>query len=322
MIEPGRQVGDGGSEPVAAPVGVALADPAAPPRRRTGWLAFIVGKLGAQFIYALIWLFGRTHRRADVPWLAGPIGERVIGDAPYRQVALAEDLTVERMARDGGLVPSFAQLDGGDFVPGDIHPRVREFYEHTTEFAMDVWSKTYFPSNVGLWLLVTTISRQVEQLNFPLSPLATARGMSSEVISMRRRDGSVRYTGWFRTVGAERAVLYTGFYMTERAPNEAGPCVKVVFPMPNGNATVLLRPQVSAGGALVLDSSGKRFGDAGFYRIQARGADRIRVWHIRSLKEHFRVFVDDAGVLRCDHTVRFLGLPVLTLHYKIVRRDR
>ncbi|MCU1278900.1 MAG: hypothetical protein JWM53_2446, partial [bacterium] len=97
-------------------------------------------------------------------------------------------------------------------------------------------------------------------------------------------------------------------------------CVKVVFPMPRGNATVVLRPELGPDGSLVLDSSGRRFGDAGFYRVQARGADRVHVWHIRSLKEHFHVYVDEHGVLRCDHAVKFLGLPVLRLHYKIVRR--
>ena len=30
--------------------------------------------------------------------------------------------------------------------------------------------------------------------------------------------------------------------------------------------------------------------------------------------------VDDTGVLRCDHSVRFLGMPVLKLHYKIFKR--
>ena len=115
-------------------------------------------------------------------------------------------------------------------------------------------------------------------------------------------------------------MLYTGFYMTERAPNLGVPCVKVVFPMPNGNATVVLRPTLEPDGSLILDSSGKRFGDAGFYRVQGRGPDRVRVWHIKTLKEHFRVFVDDRGDLRCDHSVRFLGLPVLRLHYKMFRK--
>ena len=114
-------------------------------------------------------------------------------------------------------------------------------------------------------------------------------------------------------------MLYTGFYMTERPPHEAGPCVKVVFPMPRGNATVLLRASLDAGGGLVLDSRGGRFGAAGFYRVQARDERRARVWRVATLRERFRVHVDDAGVLRCDHTVRFLGLPCLTLHYKMTR---
>jgi hypothetical protein len=83
---------------------------------------------------------------------------------------------------------------------------------------------------------------------------------------------------------------------------------------------VVLRPELGPGGSLILDSSGRRFGDAGFYRMQARGSERVRVWHIRTLKERFHVYVDDSGVLRCDHSVSFLGLPVLRLHYKIFRQ--
>jgi len=287
---------------------------------RVGWFVRMVAAIGARFIYALIWLFGRTHRREDIAWLVGPMGGPVIGDAPYRDVAAEEGLSVERGASDGGLVPSFEQLRSATFDPAGAQPLVREFYEHTTAFAMDVWARSYFPASIGLFLLVSTISRQVDQLNFPLSPLDTAHGMVSEIITLRRADGSVRYTGWFRTLAKQQRVLYTGFYMTERAPNLDVPCVKVVFPMPRGNATVVLRPQLRDDGSFILDSSGKRFGDAGFYRVQARDAERVRVWHIRTLKEYFHVYTDERGVLRCDHSVRFLGLPVLTLHYKMFRR--
>jgi hypothetical protein len=281
----------------------------------------LIAWLGAQLIYALVWLFGRTRRWADMAWLAGPLGDAVIGDAPYRTAAEREGLTVERRAADGGLIPSFEQLAGDGFDPAKAHPLVKEFYEHTTRFAFDVWSRTYFPTNIGLWLLVTTISRQVEQLNFPLSPLETARGIGSEIILLRRPDGSVRYTGWFRTLisDAEPRVLYTGFYMTARVPDERAPCVKVVFPMPSGNATVILRAKLGPDGALILDSSGRRFGEAGFYRVQAHGSERARVWRVRTLREHFRVYVDPAGVLRCDHEVKFLGMRCLTLHYKMTR---
>ncbi|HEY1555998.1 MAG TPA: hypothetical protein VGF94_14270 [Kofleriaceae bacterium] len=280
-------------------------------------VARAIARIGATFIYALIWLFGRRRRRTDVPWLDGPIGERTIGDAPYRDVADREGLELVRDAADGGLVPEFAVLD----PEARVNPLVREFYEHTTRFAMDVWSQTYFPARIGLWLLVTTISRQVNQLNFPLTPLETAHGLASEIILLRRPDGSIRYTGWFRTLAEHARVLYTGFYMTERPPHEAAPCVKVVFPMPHGNATVILRASFRADGSLDLDSSGRRFGEAGFYRVHARDTERIRVWRVATLRERFHVFVDDAGTLRCDHDVSFLGLRVLRLHYKMFRRD-
>jgi len=279
-----------------------------------------VAYLGAKFIYALIWLFGRTHRRADIEWLMGPTGGDHIGDAPYRDVAEREGLALERSASDGGLVPDFHQLDGPSFDAERAHPLVREFYEHTTRFTMDVWSRTFFPASIGMWLLVTTISRQVDQLNFPLSPLDTARGMASEIILLRRSDGTVRYTGWFRTLTAPTRVLYTGFYMTARVPGEPGPCVKVVFPMPRGNATVILRAALEPDGSLVLDSRGGKFGGAGFYRLQLRDDERVRVWKVRTLHERFHIHVDPTGTLRCDHSVRFLGLPVLRLHFKMSKR--
>jgi hypothetical protein len=286
---------------------------------RVSWIQVVVGAIGARFIYALIWIFGRTHDRASVAWVEGPVGERVIGDAAFQQTADREALTIERTAREGGLIPDFEVLRCDDFDPSQVHPAIRDFYEHTAAFEMDVWSHTYFPAKIALWLLVTTISRQVNQLNFPLSPLETAHGIASEIILLRRRDGSVRYTGWFRTLVVQERAIYTGFYMTERMPGEAGPCVKVVFPMPNGNATVILRAAVEHG-ALILDSSGGRFGGAGFYRVQQRGPTQLRIWRVATLRERFRVYVDHADVLRCDHSIRFLGLPVLTLHYKLRRR--
>src|SRR4051812_38049631 len=58
-----------------------------PPAGRVGWLARILGNIGAWIIYRLIAIFGRTRRWVDVPWLAGPMGDSAIGDAPYREVA-------------------------------------------------------------------------------------------------------------------------------------------------------------------------------------------------------------------------------------------
>lgn len=290
------------------------------PEAPLGPIRSVVAALGAAFIYFLIRLFGRQVSQAEAPWLAGPFGNDYIGDKPYEECAQREGLSLTRDATTGGLIPSFAALAGGGFDPAAVDARIRDFYEHTAEFRMDVWPESSFPASLGLWLLVTTISRKVNQLNFPLRTLETARGMDSEIVLLSEPSGRVRYAGWYRRLTQSRRVIYTGFYMTERVPACATPCVKVVFPMPAGNATVVLRPSVHDDGAFELSSAGKAFGDAGFYRMQ-RGRDgKVRAWRVTTLKEHFRLYVDDTDTLRCDHAVRFLGMPVLHLHYRIERK--
>ena len=49
------------------------------------------------------------------------------------------------------------------------------------------------------------------------------------------------------------------------------------------------------------------------------GPDHLIVRHVRSLRELFHVYVDAEGVLRTDHTVFFLGLSIIRLHYKMAR---
>lgn len=281
-----------------------------------GGLQAVVGEIGAQVIYALMWIFGSRKRRRDVPWLDGPVGGPYIGDTPYEETAREEGLSLEREAGRGGLLPDFDRLASPSFDPAAVDPQICDFYEGTAGFTLDTWATTYFPARWALWLLVQTISRRVDQLNFPLDGLEVAKGMSSEIVLLRRPDGSVRYTGWFRRLRSTGRSVYTGFYLTETIPEHEGACVKVVFPMPNGNATVLLRPENTADGGLRLVSAGSTFGDVGFYRLGRIDDETLRVWRIRSLHEHFHLYVDD-GVLRCEHDVRFLGLPVLSLHYRM-----
>ncbi|MES1187081.1 MAG: hypothetical protein ABUL60_24915, partial [Myxococcales bacterium] len=288
-------------------------------RAPLGPLRGALAAIGSAFIYLLIRCFGRTLSEDEAPWLWGPFGGEYIGDRPYEECAEREGLELTRQASAGGLIPDFAVLDGDGFAAAQVRREVRDFYERTAEFRMDVWAESAFPASIGLWLLVTTISRKVNQLNFPLRALETARGMDSEIVLLNTPDGKPRYAGWYRRLRESGRVIYTGFYSTTRVPRRSRACVKVAFPMPEGNATVLLAPSVDADGSFRLSSEGSDFGDAGFYRLQ-RGRDgKVRVWRIHSLKEYFRVYVDEVGTLRCDHAVRFLGLPVLQLHYRIER---
>jgi hypothetical protein len=278
-------------------------------------LRTIVGTCGELFINALIRLCGRRYMPREVTWLLGPIGGAAIGDRPYEEIARAEQLSIERLATAGGLLPDFASLASASFDPERVDRRIRDFYEHTARYRLDTWATTYFPARIALWLLVTTISRRVQQLDLPLDGLDTARGITSEIILLRDSRGAVRYTGWFRRRVHDGRVLYTGFYMTQRIPRDDVPCVKAVFPMPDGNATVVLRP-VNDGTGFRLSSVGTGFGDAGFYRVQ-RSGDGLRIWRVAPLHDTFHLYVDQQGCVRGDHEIRFLDLGVITLHYRM-----
>ena len=281
----------------------------------------LVGWIGAQFIYALIWIFGSRRSPDDVPWLVGPLGSEHIGESPYAETAKREGLTLERRAGTGGLIPRFDVLASPTFDPARVHEKIRAFYENTPAYKLDTWATTYFPARIALWLLVTTISRKVDQLNFPLDGLDTARGMTSEIVLLKKPDGEIRYTGWFRKLAKTGRVIYTGFYMTEKPPRQKGRCVKVVFPMPNGNATVLLEPKNDEANGFRIESIGKGLGDAGFYRVQKSG-EKLRVWYIRTLHETFHLWVDDDDLVHCEHDVTFLGFRVLTLHYRVSGKEK
>jgi hypothetical protein len=285
-------------------------------RRVKGLLVAVVGSIGAAFIYGLIRLFGRVCRPADVGWLVGPLGGTTIGERVYEETAAGEALTLIRHAREGGLIPSFDVLARAGFDPARVHPKIRDFYQRTHAFRLDTWATTYFPARLALWALVTTISRRVEQLNFPIDGLETSHGMTSEIALMRDAAGALRYTGWLRKLQKSGNVIYSGFYMTVKPPLVDGACVKVVFPMPNGNATVVLRPDHDGASGLRLESVGRAFGDAGFYRVQ-REREALRVWRVSTLHERFRLYLDGEETVRCEHEVSFLGLRVLTLHYRI-----
>jgi hypothetical protein len=64
-------------------------------------------------------------------------------------------------------------------------------------------------------------------------------------------------------------------------------------------------------------SLGKRFGDPGFYRVLELDTERLKVRYLKTLVERFDVYTDEGRVLRCDHQVRFLGITMLRLHYRI-----
>lgn len=103
-----------------------------------------------------------------------------------------------------------------------------------------------------------------------------------------------------------------------RSSGFARPCVRVVFPLPNGNAMAFLRPDVDASGALTVTSAGRRFGEPGFYfSVHERQRNRAWVRYVRTMQESIRVYAGDGRDVRADHTMRIWGATFLRLHYRL-----
>jgi hypothetical protein len=262
-------------------------------------------------------LTGNRIRLADAPWLDAPLGEpERIGTGIYEHIAQAQGLQI-RTPPDAGLIPDFNTLRGPSFNPDAIRDKVRHFYEHAAQYHLEVWSEVALTARFFLWLLVEFISRRMDQLNFPISSLEVARGRTSQVVQLVDPEtGRIVDTGWLRRLKSSGHVIYAGLYSITNVPGEENPCVKVTFPC-RGSANVYLRPVAHPDGSFGLDSSGSAWGRSGFYRMVGSGEGRRRVRYLKTLHELFRVYVDDEGILRTDHTISFLGLTVLRLHYKM-----
>lgn len=261
---------------------------------------------------------GQQIDPADYPWLMGPFGNvDAVSDHFVERLAEAEGLSVERPEGGAGLLESMEPLERSGQLTTPVRREVAEFYLETSRYHMEVWSQwsPFFRPFGGL--LHVLYSRRLEQLNMPLKPLDTARGMRSEIILLRDpATGRIRYNIWFRILKSTNRVIYSGVYATQCTPAGVA-CVKVVFPLPCGNATVMLRAETDAHGNLSLVSEGERFGDPGFYFLLRDSKQRYWAQYIRSFRERIDVYCDDEGVLRADHKLTLWRRRVLELHYRI-----
>ncbi len=294
----------------AKPAGTSSAD-------KRSWFYDVIAFFLESGIKIWVRTTGKRMREAEAPWLGCPLGERGrIGTGIYERIARDENLQI-KVPPGAGLIPDFNALRGPSFNPDAIHPAIRHFYEHAAAYQLEVWTEVALLGRFFLWLLVEFISRRMDQLNFPISSLEVAKGMSSEVVQLiEPASGQIVYTGWLRRLKSSGHVIYAGLYSTVQVPGEPNPCVKVTFPC-DGSANVYLGPVAHPDGSFGLDSSGSAWGRSGFYRIVRSGADHRRVRYVKTLHELFHVYLDDEGVLRTEHTISFLGLTIIRLHYKM-----
>jgi hypothetical protein len=128
------------------------------------------------------------------------------------------------------------------------------------------------------------------------------------------------YAGWLRRWASTGEAMLAGLYTTCGLPRAGGRFFKGVYPLPGGSATTIFRPENRPDGSFALVSDGRRFGEAGYYRIHRTDGGALRVKRV-PMEETIHVFVDSEGVLHASHTFAFWRARFLDLHYEITSHE-
>jgi hypothetical protein len=264
-------------------------------------------------------LLAEQVRAEDLPFVVPRESRsRYVGTGYVRELAEVLGGHYVADAADVGIVASVSELAGPDMDPAGIDPQVREFYEHTTRFTLDIVPQWRLWVRPGYLLYRTVVARPLGQANVPMNQRETQRGVRSRIDTISAGDdGVVAIRGWIRSFADTGEPIYVGIYTTYRHAGRG--YVSVGFPLPQASFTATLLPRSRPGGGLVLTSRSD-LDQPGHYLAHTDPAtQQLTVLAVRGFAEHLDVYVQD-GELRAEHAFSVFGLPFLVLHYRIHRK--
>lgn len=262
-------------------------------------------------------LRGRKIKAEDFPWLMGPFGNLdAIGKDFIHQFAKKENLIIRINSNTKGIIPSMLKLNLSETEFSNLTKNVIAFYEKTENYNLD-FSVKWHPFFKFFGILINKLfSNRINQLNIPIKNIADSETLKSEIINLiDPKSNEIKYTFWFRSIESSGQVIYSGVYGISNLPS-GKTCVKAVFPLPNGNATVFMIPTVRENGELILDSSGKKFGDAGFYFLLKDSRGEYWSKFIRSFRDRL-IINSENDLISAEQTLTLWHIKVLTFYYKI-----
>jgi hypothetical protein len=244
---------------------------------------------------------------------------RYVGTGYVRALAEVLGGTYTSDVPDIGIVTSLEELAGPQFDPSTVDPRVREFYEHTTRFALDIVPRWRLWVRPGYLIYRTVVARPLGQASVPMNQREAQRGVRSRIDTITLPGGgeSVDVRGWIRSFADTEEPIYVGIYTTYR--HEGRGYVSVGFPLPQSSFTATLAPYPRSDGGLTLTSDSD-LDQPGHYLTYIDPQTRtLTTLAVHGFAERLDVYVS-GGELRADHAFRLFGLPFLVLHYRMHRK--
>ena len=315
--------------PVAgAAIGLALASRG---RRVPGSVAAATAVVGYRVTSALLFrdpqlsLLAERVQAADVPFVVPLASQtRYVGTGYVRSLAQVLGGTYTPDVEDVGIVASLDALAGPTFDPAGTDPLVREFYEHTTRFALDIVPQWRLWVRPGYLLYRTLLARPLGQASVPMSQREAQHGVRSRIDTITGLPDGAVVRGWIRSFADTDEPIYVGIYTTYRHQGQG--YVSVGFPLPQASFTATLapsaRPGAGSGQGLVLDSRSELDQPGHYLTYIDPQTSELTTAAVRGFAERLDVYVDDQGELRAEHAFWVFGLPFLVLHYRMHRKPR
>jgi hypothetical protein len=253
---------------------------------------------------------------SDLPFVVPlPARTRYVGTGYVRDLAAALSGTYVADAPDTGIVASLDELAGPQFDPGQVDPRVREFYEHTTRFTLDIVPEWRLWVRPGYLLYRTLVARPLGQASVPMNQREAMRGIRSRIdtITLPGSD-AVAVRGWIRSFADNDEPIYVGIYTTYR--HDGRGYVSVGFPLPQASFTATLLPRPRPGGGMSLTSRGQDDQSGHYLTYIDPDSGELTALAVQGFAEHLDVYVED-DELRAAHAFWVFGFPFLVLHYRI-----
>jgi len=274
------------------------------------------------FTEAQVSLLAERVPAAELPFVVPrEARSRYVGTGYLR--TLAAELGGDHVedAPDAGIVSSLDELAGPDFDPAAVDPLVREFYEHTTRFQLDVEPAWRLWVRPGYLLYRTLVARPLGQANVPMNQRETQRGVRSRIDTITLPGtvdpAAVGIRGWIRSYADTDEPIYVGIYTTYR--HEGRGYVSVGFPAPRASFTATLAPRARPGGGLLLSSASELPHPGHYLATTDPASGELTVLAVPGFAEDLDVHVED-GELRAEHAFALFGFPFLVLHYRLTRK--
>jgi len=243
---------------------------------------------------------------------------RYVGTGYLRQLAAVLGRPYVADATDVGIVASLHELAGPRFAPDRVDPLVREFYEHTTRFSLDIVPRWRLWVRPGYLLYRTLVARPLGQASVPMNQRETQRGIRSRIDTIGAGSGGVvAIRGWIRSFADTDEAIYVGIYTTYR--HDGRGYVSVGFPLPQASFTATLVPANRPDGGLVLTSRSELDHPGHYLTYVDPATRRLTALAVPGFAEQLDVYVS-GGELKAEHAFWVFGLPFLVLHYGMRRR--